>query len=177
MNWVALAPIAVFAALGGFFVAANMRDVATRDTLPSTLEGRTAPATTLTALPGKTPLTDEMLTDGDAKVVNFWASWCVPCRAEHPHLAELAEEVPVYGINYKDAPADALAFLEELGDFYAAIGVDAEARTGIDWGLYGVPETFVLAGDGTVMLRFAGPVTGSVLEDTIRPALEAARAR
>ncbi|MEM7709525.1 MAG: DsbE family thiol:disulfide interchange protein, partial [Pseudomonadota bacterium] len=163
MNWIALAPIALFAALGGFFLAANLRDVDTRDALPSAFEGRAAPATTLTELPGKAPLTDDMLTDGGVKVVNFWASWCVPCRVEHPHLAELAQEVPVYGINYKDQPDDALAFLDELGDFYAAIGVDADARTGLDWGLYGVPETFVLAGDGTVMLRFAGPVTGSVL--------------
>jgi cytochrome c biogenesis protein CcmG/thiol:disulfide interchange protein DsbE len=101
----------------------------------------------------------------------------VPCRAEHPQLEALAEDLPVYGINYKDAPADALSFLEELGDPFAAIGADGEARTGIDWGLYGVPETFVVAGDGTVMLRFAGPITQSVIDDTIAPAIEAARAR
>ncbi len=177
MKWIALLPIAIFAALGGFFAAANLRDVDTRDTLPSALIDRAAPPMTLTELPGKVPLTNEILTDGEVKLVNFWASWCVPCRVEHPHLADLAETVPVYGINYKDAPADALAFLDELGDFYAAIGVDGDARTGIDWGLYGVPETFVIAGDGTVMLRFAGPVTASVVEDTITPALEAARAR
>ncbi|MEM8851673.1 MAG: DsbE family thiol:disulfide interchange protein [Pseudomonadota bacterium] len=177
MNWIALAPIGLFAALGGFFLAANMRDVDTRDTLPSQLEGRSAPAMTLTELPGKPPFTDDLLTDGQVKIVNFWASWCVPCRAEHPHLAELSKTVPVYGINYKDEPQAALAFLEELGDFYAAIGVDGDARTGIDWGLYGVPETFVLAGDGTVMLRFAGPVTGSVIDEAIAPALVAARAR
>jgi cytochrome c biogenesis protein CcmG/thiol:disulfide interchange protein DsbE len=176
LNWIAIAPIALFAAFGGFFLAANMRDVETRDALPSAFEGRAAPAMTVTALEGKEPLTDAHLTDGEIKIVNFWASWCVPCRVEHPHLAALAEEVPVYGINYKDQPADALAFLDELGDFYAAIGVDADARTGLDWGLYGVPETFVLAGDGTVMLRFAGPVTERVAAETIMPALEAARA-
>jgi cytochrome c biogenesis protein CcmG/thiol:disulfide interchange protein DsbE len=174
MNWVALAPVGVFAALGGFFLAANLRDVETRDALPSALIDRPAPEVTLTELPGKTPLTQDLLTDGEVKLVNFWASWCVPCRVEHPHLEALSEELPVYGINYKDAPDDALAFLEELGDPYAAIGVDAEARTGLDWGLYGVPETFVLAGDGTVVLRFAGPVTSSVIEDTIAPAIEAA---
>jgi cytochrome c biogenesis protein CcmG/thiol:disulfide interchange protein DsbE len=177
MNWVAIAPIGLFAALGGFFLAANMRDVETRDVLPSTLEGRAAPGLTVTSLPGKPPLTDDDLTDGEVKVVNFWASWCVPCRVEHPQLAQLAEDVPVYGINYKDQADDALAFLDELGDFYAGIGVDADARTGLDWGLYGVPETFVLAGDGTVMMRFAGPVTARVLEETIAPAVEEARAR
>jgi cytochrome c biogenesis protein CcmG/thiol:disulfide interchange protein DsbE len=176
MNWVAVAPIGLFAALGGFFLAANLRDVDTRDTLPSTFEGRAAPAMSLTPLPGKAPFTDGTLRDGEVKVVNYWASWCVPCRVEHPHLAELSEEVPVYGINYKDQPEAALGFLSELGDFYAGIGADAEGRTGIDWGLYGVPETYVLAGDGTIVLRFAGPVTGSVLEETIRPAIAEARA-
>lgn len=175
MRWLALIPVALFAALAGFFLSGLFRD--DPDALPSALIGREAPALTVTELPGKPVLTDAMLTDGEVKLVNFWASWCVPCRVEHPHLEALAEEVPVYGINYKDTPQAALAFLEELGDPYAAIGVDGAARTGIDWGLYGVPETFVLAGDGTVVLRFAGPVTEAVVTDTIAPAIEAARAR
>ncbi|MFO6463040.1 DsbE family thiol:disulfide interchange protein [Jannaschia sp. KMU-145] len=175
MRWIALLPIAIFAAMAGFFLSGLFRD--DPDALPSALIGSPAPAMTLTELPGKAPLTDAILSDGAVKIVNFWASWCVPCRVEHPHLEALAKEVPVYGINYKDQPADALAFLEELGDPYAAIGVDGTARTGIDWGLYGVPETFVIAGDGTVMLRFAGPVTSDVITQTIAPALDAARAR
>jgi cytochrome c biogenesis protein CcmG/thiol:disulfide interchange protein DsbE len=171
-----LLPVALFAALGGFFLQANLRDVDTRDALPSVFVGRPAPPVTLTALEGRAPFTQAALTDGEVKLVNFWASWCVPCRVEHPQLKALAEEVPVYGINYKDDPAAAQAFLDELGDPFAAIGVDGDARTGIDWGLYGVPETFVLAGDGTVMLRFAGPITTEVIERDIAPAIEAARA-
>jgi len=175
MRWLALVPIALFAALGGFFLSGLFRD--NPDALPSTRIGQPAPALTVTELPGKTPLTPSVLTDGEVKLVNFWASWCVPCRVEHPQLKTLSEDLPVYGINYKDNPEAALAFLEELGDPFAAIGVDGEARTGIDWGLYGVPETFVVAGDGTVMLRFAGPITESVISDTIAPAIEAANAR
>jgi cytochrome c biogenesis protein CcmG/thiol:disulfide interchange protein DsbE len=173
---IALVPVGVFAALAGFFLAANLRPVETRDALPSAIAGAAAPPLTVTELPGKPAFDLATLADGEAKLVNFWASWCVPCRAEHPQLELLAEEGPVYGVNYKDQPADALAFLEELGDPFRAHMADATGRTGIDWGLYGVPETFVIAGDGTVVLRFAGPITSSVVEDTIRPALaEASR--
>ncbi|MBM2577886.1 DsbE family thiol:disulfide interchange protein [Jannaschia sp. Os4] len=174
MRWLALLPLAIFAGLAGFFLSGLFRE--NPDALPSALIGTPAPSVAaLTELPGRASLTDAVLADGEVKLVNFWASWCVPCRAEHPQLEALAAEVPVYGVNYKDAPADAVAFLEELGDPFAAIGVDATARTGIEWGLYGVPETFVVDGDGVVRLRFAGPITESVVEDTIRPAVEAAR--
>ncbi|GIT90505.1 thiol:disulfide interchange protein [Jannaschia pagri] len=175
MKWLALAPVAIFAALGGFFLSGLFRE--DPDALPSALIGETAPAIDVTELPGRTPLPDGFLADGEVKLVNFWASWCVPCRVEHPQLKTLAEELPVYGVNYKDQIPDAISFLEELGDPFAGIGVDARGRVGIDWGLYGVPETFVIAGDGTVALRFAGPITVSVIEDTIRPAIEAARAQ
>ena len=110
------------------------------------------------------------------KLVNFWASWCAPCRAEHPLLSELAAEgVPVLGINYKDEPDKALAFLGELGDPFARVGADASGRTGLDWGLYGVPETFVVDEAGTILLRHAGPLTPDVLEDRLRPLLGPAR--
>ena len=96
---------------------------------------------------------------------------------EHPNLAALAAEgVAIYGINYKDEPAKALAFLEELGNPYAAVGADASGRMALDWGVYGVPETYVIDGEGTIILRFAGPITQRVIEDQIRPALEKARA-
>jgi cytochrome c biogenesis protein CcmG/thiol:disulfide interchange protein DsbE len=121
---------------------------------------------------------DADLRDGAVKIVNYWASWCAPCRAEHPNLTQLAGEgIPVYGVNYKDAPGQALGFLEELGDPYAAQGADPQGRMALDWGLYGVPETYVIAGDGTVVLRFPGPITQRVIADKIRPALEDARAR
>ena len=168
---VALVPVALFAGVGGFLLSGLFRDEP--DALPSAIVGDPAPPLELTALPGKTPIIPAMLTDGTVKVVNYWASWCVPCRAEHPQLETLAEDVPVLGVNYKDTRDDALAFLEELGDPFAAIGADA-GRTGLDWGLYGVPETFVIDGEGVVRLRFAGPITQSVLENTIRPAIAAA---
>jgi cytochrome c biogenesis protein CcmG/thiol:disulfide interchange protein DsbE len=88
----------------------------------------------------------------------------------------LAEEgIPIYGINYKDDPAKAMAFLEELGNPYAAMGADSTGRTAIDWGVYGVPETYVIDGEGTVLFRLAGPVTSMTLERQLRPAIEAAR--
>ncbi|MGB3408681.1 MAG: DsbE family thiol:disulfide interchange protein [Jannaschia sp.] len=175
MKWLALVPVALFAALAGFFLSGLFRD--NPDALPSALIDGMAPPLAVTELPGRAALPEGMLADGEVKLVNFWASWCVPCRVEHPQLEALSNDLPVYGINYKDQIADADAFLEELGDPFAAIGVDATGRTGINWGLYGVPETFVIAGDGTVALRFAGPITKSVIEDTIRPAIEAARGR
>ncbi|MGB3554157.1 MAG: DsbE family thiol:disulfide interchange protein [Jannaschia sp.] len=175
MRWLALVPVALFALLGGFFFSGLFRD--DPDALPSTLVGQVAPPLAVTELPGRAPLPADLLADGEVKLVNFWASWCVPCRVEHPQLETLSRDLPVYGVNYKDQIPDADAFLAELGDPFAAIGVDAAGRTGLDWGLYGVPETFVIAGDGTVMLRFAGPITKSVIEDTIQPAIDAARAR
>jgi cytochrome c biogenesis protein CcmG/thiol:disulfide interchange protein DsbE len=92
-------------------------------------------------------------------------------------LDELSAEVPVYGINYRDQPDRALAFLDELGNPFAASGADASGRMALDWGLYGVPETYVIAGDGTVILRFAGPITRDVIANRIRPAMERAAAK
>jgi len=107
--------------------------------------------------------------------VNFWASWCAPCRAEHPQLKALvAEGVTIYGVNFKDRPAPADAFLRELDDPFAAIGTDTTGRVGIDWGLYGVPETFVLNAKGEVTFRFAGPITVEIMETIIKPEIEKA---
>ncbi|MCR9127227.1 MAG: DsbE family thiol:disulfide interchange protein [Rhodobacteraceae bacterium] len=146
------------------------------DALPSTRAGQPAPPVAITPLPGKTPFDDATLRDGEVKLVNYWASWCAPCRVEHPNLDVLAAEgIPVYGVNYKDKPVDALAFLDELGDPYVGLGADASGRMALDWGVYGVPETYVVDGTGTILLRFAGPITGRVMEETIRPALAAAQ--
>ncbi|WP_171228069.1 DsbE family thiol:disulfide interchange protein [Ruegeria sp. HKCCA4008] len=143
--------------------------------LPSAREGQPAPPVVLSEFPEKKLFDDATLRDGEVKLVNYWASWCAPCRAEHPNLEALAAEgIPVYGINYKDQLDNAQAFLTELGDPYAAIGRDEKGRMALDWGLYGVPETYVVDGDGMIILRFAGPITQRVIENTLRPALEKA---
>ncbi|MEM9707448.1 MAG: DsbE family thiol:disulfide interchange protein [Pseudomonadota bacterium] len=169
----ALAPPLLFAALAGLFLSGTMRE--DPGALPSTREGQTAPALALDPLEGKATFTAEDLAAGDVKLLNFWASWCAPCRVEHPNLALLAEEgIPLYGVNYKDDPDHALAFLEELGDPYAGIGADPTARNAFEWGVSAVPETFVLGRDGQVILRFQGPVTQRALAARIRPAIEEA---
>ena len=168
-------PPVVFVALAALFYFGMMRD--DPDALPSAREGGPAPAVELAQLGPEPPFTDATLRDGEVKLVKFWASWCGPCRAEHPMLQAIADDgIPVYGINYKDNADNAMAFLEELGNPFAAIGADSTGRLGLDWGLYGVPETYVVAGDGTIMLRFAGPITRSVMENRIEPAIEEARA-
>lgn len=168
------APPLVFLALAALFVWGMQRE--DPDALPSTRVGQPPPEMTLTDLAGKPGFDAEMLAEPGVKLVNFWASWCAPCRVEHPTLEALAAEgIPIYGINYKDDPEKALAFLEELGDPYRGIGADESGRTGIEWGLYGVPETFVIDGDGIVRLRFAGPITQRALEQRVRPAIDAAQ--
>lgn len=144
--------------------------------LPSALVGRAAPSLEKTvALRSDPPPAAADLSAPGVKLVNFWASWCGPCRAEHPYLSALAAEgVPIVGINYKDTPENALAFLADLGDPYARIGADPTGRTGLDWGIYGVPETFVIGPDGTILYRFPGPLSPDVIEKRIRPAIAAA---
>ena len=168
-----LAPPLVFAGLAALFWWGMQRE--DPDAIPSARAGQPAPSMELTALGDAPLLTAEVLEADGVKLVNFWASWCAPCRVEHPILMELAEEgVPIHGINYKDEPANARGFLAQLGDPYETIGADTTGRTGLEWGLYGVPETYVIDGDGTVVLRFAGPITPEVLESRIRPAIEEA---
>ncbi|MEM6634785.1 MAG: DsbE family thiol:disulfide interchange protein [Pseudomonadota bacterium] len=164
-----IAPPVIFAALAAvFFIGMQREDP---DGLPSALIGQGAPALNGDALGAYPPVSPDAFADGTVKLVNFWASWCPPCRAEHPNLMTLAEEIPIYGVNKSDRPQDAEAFLAELGNPYLAIAADRNGRQAIDWGVYGLPETFVLDGQGRVVYRHAGPVTRRIMDEKIRPAI------
>ncbi len=171
-----LVPPVIFAALAGLFAAGMLRDGGQE--LPSALVGQAAPAFPETPLPGHDLPGPGVLADGEVKLVNFFASWCAPCRLEHPVLASLAEEgLPIYGIAYKDDPTRTAAFLAELGNPFVGIAQDPSGRAAPDWGLYGVPETFVIAGDGTVVDRMPFPLTSELVNTRLRPALAEAEAR
>ncbi|MEQ8604814.1 MAG: DsbE family thiol:disulfide interchange protein [Marivibrio sp.] len=172
-----LLPLAVFLGVAGYFAAQLLSG---RDAMevPSALIDRPAPEFALPPLwDGGEGLSTADLKGGGPAIVNVFASWCVPCRAEHPMLMRLAEETgaPVHGIAYKDDPAASKAFLEELGDPYTKIGVDQNGRVAIDWGVYGVPETYVLDGDGRIRYKRTGPITPRHMEDDILPLLEELR--
>ncbi|WP_281300627.1 MULTISPECIES: DsbE family thiol:disulfide interchange protein [unclassified Iodidimonas] len=114
------------------------------------------------------------LAQGEAVLLNVFASWCAPCRIEHPFLMELADEgIPLYGLNYKDKPEDALAFLGELGNPYRRIGADRDGRVGIDFGVYGVPETYVINGQGQITYKHIGPILPQN-QDQLRQAIKKA---
>ncbi|WP_417242473.1 DsbE family thiol:disulfide interchange protein [Celeribacter sp.] len=167
-------PPVLFAVLAGLFIFGMGREDSRR--LPTAQAGKDAPSiAAITPLGDLPPLTDAMLDEAGVKLVNYWASWCAPCRAEHPQLEAMsAEGITIYGINYKDEAPKALGFLAELGNPYAAIGQDAPGRTALEWGVYGVPETYVIDGEGRITYRFAGPITVDVLEKYIRPEIEKA---
>ena len=167
-------PPVLFAGLAALFITGMNRE--DPNNLPSALAGKAAPAVQVTALGDGPVFGDAELRAPGVKLVNFFASWCAPCRAEHPMLAKLAAEgITIYGVNYKDRAEDALGFLGELGNPFAAIGQD-EGRMALNWGVYGVPETYVINGEGQIVLRFAGPITAEELERSLRPAIaEAAR--
>jgi len=170
LNPLLILPPALLAAFVGFVAAGNFRE--NRDDIPTARAGQAAPAVNLDEMPGRTLFTDAMLREGEVTLVNFWASWCPPCRAEHPVLEDLAAEgIPILGVNYRDQPDRADDFLTELGDPYRAVGADPRARMGLDWGVVGLPETFVVDGQGRIVLRYAGPITEEIVERRIRPAL------
>tara|TARA_R110000787_G_scaffold240435_1_gene346694 strand:+ start:624 stop:1220 length:597 start_codon:yes stop_codon:yes gene_type:complete len=141
------------------------------DSLPSALLDKPVPEFALPPVLGREEGLSTQDLIGHVSLVNVFASWCVPCRAEHPLFLELSAsgEVPLYGINYKDPPEQARAWLDELGDPYDRIGADVSGRAGIEWGVYGVPETYVIASDGTIAYRHVGPITRAILQETLLP--------
>jgi len=170
-------PLLVMLALIGVFAASLNRDPSY---IPSVLINKPAPAFSLPGVDGlQTPGFDATALKGQVSVVNVFASWCVPCRAEHPLLEALKERsgVKLVGINQKDAPENARAFLAELGNPYDAVGADSNGRVSIDWGVYGVPETFVVDRNGIITYKHIGPMTARSLQDSVLPAIEAAKAR
>lgn len=174
LNPMMIAPPAIFAALAALFYIGMLRD--DPDALPSQLVGKQVPGVELAQL-GETPLlTDEVLRAPGVKLVNFWGTWCVACRAEHPTLLWMHEnlDVPLHGINFDDTTARALEYLARDGNPFSHLGEAKTARTKIDWGVYGAPETFIIDANGKVTMRYAGPITSRVLKETILPAIEAA---
>lgn len=167
-----LAPVLIFIVVAGYFLWGLGPD-RNPSALPSALIDKPAPDFNAPALAGMAVpgLAAADLGTGQVSLVNFFASWCIPCRAEHPLLMDLAEsgEVAIFGLNYKNKPAEARAWLEELGNPYGRIGTDESGRIGIDWGVSGVPETFILDGGGRIRYRHWGPIDRDALEKTILP--------
>ena len=161
-------PLAIFAVLVGFLFVGLYRDP--RE-VPSPLIDKPAPAFSLVDLhrPERTVATTDF--KGQVWLLNVWASWCVSCRIEHPLLVELAKSkaVPIVGLNYKDKVPEGIAWLAQHGDPYTLSVVDADGRVGIDWGVYGVPETFVVDKAGVIRHKHIGPVTAEALQQTILP--------
>ncbi len=174
-----LAPIAVFAVLAGIFLIQLLRG-GDPNAVPSALIGQPAPAFDLAPLEGLAgaglPVPGFASADllGQVTVVNVWASWCIPCRAEHPFITRLGEDerIRVVGINHTDRTAAALAFLAAGGNPYDAVGVDPRGRTAIDWGVYGVPETFLVDRAGIIRHKIIGPIHAGNFETEVLPAIE-----
>jgi cytochrome c biogenesis protein CcmG/thiol:disulfide interchange protein DsbE len=164
-----LIPLAVFVLMAGFLAVGlklNPREV------PSPLVGKPAPAFELPQLREPAAKLSVAQMKGQVWVLNVFASWCTPCLAEHPYVTQLAKQgVKVVGLNYKDKAEDATNWLRKHGDPYAAIVVDADGRAGIDWGVYGVPETFVIDKQGVIRHKQIGPITPQALREEILPAL------
>lgn len=147
------------------------------NTLPSALLGKPIPPFSLPPVAGRTLGLSDRDLRGEVSLVNVFASWCPPCRDEHPLLVKLAAAkiVPIYGLNYKDAPANAARWLSEMGDPYTRTGADENGRTAIDWGVYGVPETFVISAKGEIAYKHIGPLSEKALAETILPLVERLR--
>jgi cytochrome c biogenesis protein CcmG/thiol:disulfide interchange protein DsbE len=179
---IVLVPLLAFLGLAALF----MFRLGTGDPsrIPSALIGHVAPETSLPPLPGlerdgkPVPGLDNAVFKGEVTLLNVWASWCVPCRDEAPLLMTLAtdQRVRLAGINYKDQADNARRFLGRYGNPFVVNGVDANGRAAIEWGVYGVPETFVVGRDGRIAYKLIGPITPDNLDRALRPAIEKALA-
>ena len=171
-----LLPLLLLAALVAVFAMNMDRDPSL---IRSVLINKPAPEFALAAVAGTGKEGfDTASLNGEVTVVNVFASWCIPCRDEHPLLEVLKQRtgVRLYGLNQRDAPENAVAFLTELGNPYDRIGADSDNRVSIDWGVYGVPETFVVNAKGVIVYKHVGPITPDSLEREVLPAIEKARA-
>ena len=169
-----LIPLAGFLLLAGFAslaLLATLRGERDMTQLPSAMVGKPAPAVALPDLRDAGSTVSAIDFKGRPFLVNVFASWCAPCRAEAPALAQLSEEIEIFGIAYKDKPEDTRGFLATYGDPFAGIGIDRDGDAGMRWGVYGVPETFLVDVSGTIILRHAGPIDRRVLDELLRPAI------
>ena len=181
-GWLVVLPLVLFAGLAGLFLLRLWSGDPSR--IPSALIGRPAPPTALPPVAGLEragvllPGLDPATFTNTVTLVNVWASWCVPCHQEAPLLMQLAQDprLRLVGINYKDAPENARRFLGRYGNPFAAVGADVDGRASIDWGVYGVPETFVIDTAGRIAFKLVGPITPGNLDRSLKPAIEKVRA-
>jgi cytochrome c biogenesis protein CcmG/thiol:disulfide interchange protein DsbE len=162
-------PLTLFAALAVVLaVGLTLRPAE----IPSALIGKAAPEFALEPVPGYGPGLGTENLKGQISIVNVFSSWCIPCRAEHPLWMEMAQSedvVGIYGINYKDPTENAVGWLDEYGNPYARTGADLQGRTSIDWGVYGVPETFIVDADGVIRTKIIGPIDRYILDNIVLP--------
>ena len=163
-----LAPLAVFAAIAVLLAVGltlNPREI------PSPLIGKPVPQFELPPVRGRMLGLQTSDLKGEVSIVNVFASWCVSCKEEHPVFMQMQRErlVPIHGLNYKDRPEDAEKWLDDMGDPYTRTGADIDGRVAIEWGVYGVPETFVIDREGRIAYKHIGPVTPKLLDETLRP--------
>lgn len=179
---IVMLPLVLFIALAGFFAYALSKG--DPSTLPSALLGKNVPQFTLPPIEGLkddagaiSGFADGDLKQGKVSLVNVWASWCGPCIAEHPVLVRLGKlsKAPIYGLNYKDKATSARRFLARYGNPYRAVGADRAGRVGINWGVYGVPETFIVDGAGRIVYKHVGPLNEEVVQKVFLPRIEALR--
>jgi cytochrome c biogenesis protein CcmG/thiol:disulfide interchange protein DsbE len=164
-----LLPLALFLALGGFLLRGLQLDPRA---MPSALIDQPLPEFSLPIL-GQAGIVDRNGVTGEVALFNVWATWCVSCRVEHPYLTQLGQQgVPIYGINYKDVDAEALAWLQQLGDPYRLSIVDAEGSLGLDLGVYGAPETYVVDARGLIRYRHVGVVNEQVWRQVLQPIMQ-----